>query len=178
MDVTLPWIEAALIATCIVTLGYAAYSDIRHLEVANSVSILLGTLFFPAAWSFGFDIVTVGVHVAVAIGMLALGFVLFSLGLTGGADAKLLAAASLWVGIDGLGRLLIYMALIGGLLAILVLIARGLSTSAIAGKLPWLIPGRWRDAPIPYCVAISIATVLSLPSAGLIPRLFQDAASW
>jgi len=178
METTLPWIEAALLAACLLTLLYAAYSDVRHLEVANSVSIVLVILFFPTAWIFDLDLSTVGIHIAVALGVLIVGFGLFSLGLTGGADAKMLAAASLWVGFAGLSRLLILMALIGGALAILVLIARALARSSAAERFPWLADGRWRDAPIPYCVAISIATILSLPSAGFVPSLIRDQAGW
>lgn len=165
-------------AACSATLVYAAYSDMRRLEVANSVSIVLALLFLPAALVFGLAMTDIGLHLAVGLVVLLAGFMLFSFGLTGGADAKLLAAAALWVGPGGLAHLLIFMALIGGALAVVILIVRAAAKSSAAARLPWLQEGRWRDAPIPFCVAISAAAILSLPSAGFWPTLLGERAAW
>jgi prepilin peptidase CpaA len=65
-----------------------------------------------------------GAGIAVALGLFGFGFVLHLLGVMGGGDVKLLAAAGLWAGTQYLVPLLLIMALSGGVLALVVMIAR------------------------------------------------------
>ena len=53
--------------------------------------------------------------------MLVLGFALFAAGLFGGGDAKLMAAAALWLGWSTGTSVLVFTALAGGVLAIVYL---------------------------------------------------------
>ncbi len=60
-----------------------------------------------------------------AAAVFLVGAVPFSRGLIGGGDVKLLAAATLWAGADALPPLLLLTALIGGVLALLLLTPLG-----------------------------------------------------
>ena len=59
------------------------------------------------------------------------GMVLFSLNLVGGGDAKLLAAAGLWIGYDQLVPFLLYVTIFGGALALLLLAYRRFPAGAL-----------------------------------------------
>ncbi len=87
---------------------------------------------------------------------------LFSRGLIGGGDVKLLAAAALWAGADALPPLLLLTALIGGLLALLFLTPLGRADRGAR------MPKRRRaeakshgrtGPPVPYGVAIAAAAL-------------------
>jgi prepilin peptidase CpaA len=60
-----------------------------------------------------------------AVAVFLVGAVPFSRGLIGGGDVKLLAAATLWAGADALPPLLLLTALIGGVLALVLLTPLG-----------------------------------------------------
>ena len=70
--------------------------------------------FAPAALLVGVPLPEIGVSLAVGVGMLVVGAGMFALGWIGGGDAKLMAAAALWVGLRGLAPFAIYTALAGG----------------------------------------------------------------
>lgn len=90
--------------------------------------------------------------------VLVIGYVVFAKRLMGGGDIKLLTACALWVGLDVLPDYVMLVALIGGVLAVAVWLAR----KALL-KLPKPIPKAslpriLRDGePIPYGIAIATA---------------------
>jgi prepilin peptidase CpaA len=98
-----------------------------------------------------------------AVAVFFVGAVLFSRGLIGGGDVKLLAVASLWAGADAFPPLLLLTALIGGVLALVFLTPLGarITTSRLADS----ASGgdhrlRMRHAPVPYGVAIAVAALV------------------
>ncbi len=97
-----------------------------------------------------------------ATGVLVCGWAMFAVGLWGAGDAKLMAAASLWIGPSAMGVFALGIVLIGSLLALATLLI-GLAKAARA------VPGgRWRPRllmrrlSVPYGLAIGSAAVLSL----------------
>ena len=96
-----------------------------------------------------------------AMAVFLVGAVMFSRGLIGGGDVKLLAVAALWAGADALPPLLLLTALIGGLLALLFLTPLG---ARIAARHAETAPGRSQEPrtdrpPLPYGVAIAAAAL-------------------
>lgn len=89
---------------------------------------------------------------------LAIGTFLFGRGMLGGGDVKLFAATILWFGLDGALRFLMYTALAGGALAILIILLR---------VLPWPNALRSRvrvlqaKAGIPYGIAIAAGAIIT-----------------
>ncbi len=88
--------------------------------------------------------------------MLLFGYVLFSFGLFGGGDAKLIAAAAaLWLGPAGLVSMLVITALAGGLLSLAVMswaivnMDAELRGSKLLSRLGWIRP------KVPYGYAIA-----------------------
>ncbi|RAU20945.1 pilus assembly protein CpaA [Paramagnetospirillum kuznetsovii] len=107
----------------VVALADAAVTDIRQFRIHNRVPLLL-IASFAAAFAVGFDSGAWLGHLGAGGALFAVGAVLFVLGVWGGGDAKMLPAVALWTGFDGLSRFLMVMALVGGGLAVVALLAR------------------------------------------------------
>jgi len=165
-----------LIVLCyLAALAYAAYSDLRHLEIANAVPIAIAVLFLPAAWLAPLSISEIALHAGTGAGMLVIGFIFFIRGIAGGADAKLMAAVAVWTGIEGLPTFLFVMALAGLLLALAVLLLKKTGGDArLAGLLPWIAEGTGTKAPIPYGVAISTGALFALWQSPFTTALAQQ----
>lgn len=149
----------------------AAYRDAKHLEIPNRNSIVIAIAFFPAAFLAGLAPLVVAQHMGVALTVLAVGVLLFSMGIIGGGDVKLLAAVAIWIAPADVGRLLIWMALFGGAIAGLVLLVMraGLPMPEWLRRLPWLRPGDRGSMPVPYGIAIAAAALVMLPRLPVMP---------
>lgn len=141
----------------------AAAFDIGRLRIPNFLTFGLAGLFFGAAL-LNASAVAWGSHLLAGLLVLGAGAVLFRLGMFGGGDVKLLAATSLWIGLEGLWSHLLVVALFGGVLALLLLLLR-LVVGWLRARSPALrrrplprslIPGEG----IPYGVAIAGSALL------------------
>ena len=113
----------------------------------------------PAPINLQADLITFAVSFVIC-------YLMFSFNIMGGGDAKLIMALSLWVGAAHIADFIIYFALLGGLLTLLLLIARAILPSIFtAGKLPKIFRKR---EPVPYGLAIS-SSFLILLYAGQVP---------
>ena len=111
---------------------FAAMMDLFTMTIPNRISIILVAAFLIAAPVTGMAWEQFFVHVGTGVAVLAIGIALFAFGLLGGGDAKLLAAASLWIGFDYLGQYMFMVVLMGGALSIVLLAYRGMSAAAMA----------------------------------------------
>ncbi len=144
----------------------AALSDLCTLTIPNRLSLVLIATFFPLAFLAGLPLEAIGMHLVAGLGVLVVGFILFATGTFGGGDAKLLAAGSLWIGVAQLPNFLIYVAIIGGALAVGILIYRRLPETAVVGP-DWAHRLHEKQTGIPYGIAIAGAALLSFPATEL-----------
>jgi prepilin peptidase CpaA len=146
----LPQLFGIAALTCLVA---AAIADIRAYEIPDSLSIgLLITALGYGALTPGFGWLS---HLAAVALMFGIGLFLFARGWMGGGDVKLLIAVAGWTGLSGLVGQLTGVALAGGVLALVLIIAR----RALAGRAPETLPKLFRpDAPLPYAIAIAAGT--------------------
>ncbi len=107
------------------------------------------------------------------LALLAVGYAIFALGIAGAGDGKLLAACGLWCGWEiHTVHFVIYMAIIGGVMSLLLIIGRPIGCW-IAGKtigtarIPRILE---KDAPVPYGIAIAFGFLIVLWQ-GLLPGL-------
>lgn len=108
--------------------------------------------------------------IAAMSGMFVAGYVIFALGWMGGGDIKLLTACALWTGVAALWDFMIYTALLGGVLSIVLLAGRN-GLEKLARFNPEKLPKIFRQkAPVPYGLAIAFAFVILLVQ-GKIPGL-------
>jgi prepilin peptidase CpaA len=136
------WLAGLLVLTLIA----AIVEDVSRLRISNitCAAVLIEALvaiavegFSPGLWQNA---------VALAC-VLAAGTLLFSAGLLGGGDVKLLAALAFWLDLSHLVWLVAAVFIAGGIVA-LVYIGAGLAISAARGV-------RRKDRRIPYGIAIA-----------------------
>ena len=139
----------------------AAFSDVAHYTIPNGISLALVACFAIAAPLVGLSWAATGIHVAVGLGALLLGFGLFHARMMGGGDAKLFAAGALWFGLDGLATYILGIALAGGLLCLVILAYRAIPRPV--ASVAWLRALHDRANGIPYGVAIAAGAIVALP---------------
>jgi prepilin peptidase CpaA len=134
----------------------AAVEDFRRLVIPNTIVAglcvlwplhLAATPSFTLAGSLGAG--------GCAVAVFLVGALLFSRGLIGGGDVKLLAVATLWAGPASTPALLIATAVIGGLLALFVLCSARLHVA-----ISWARSAAANSLPVPYGAAIAAAGVI------------------
>jgi prepilin peptidase CpaA len=86
------------------------------MTIPNRLTIGLAVAFVPVALLSHLSLTGWGIHLGLGLAGLVLGMILFALRFMGGGDAKLLAAASLWLGFHGFIAPFIYTAIFGGVL--------------------------------------------------------------
>ncbi|WP_417477927.1 A24 family peptidase [Maricaulis sp.] len=148
----------------VVLLLYGAFTDATRFIIPNWLTIAVAVLFPVAAVLAGIGWADAGNHLLAGLLALVLGMALFAPGWIGGGDAKLFAATALWFGWPGLAGFLIHTVLLGGVLVLVLLIARkalpmaGISPEKLDGSA--LAPA----APVPYGIAIAGGALWSLPA--------------
>ncbi|WP_062017048.1 prepilin peptidase [Aureimonas sp. AU4] len=146
-----------------VAMVVAAGTDIWRMTIPNSLVILLALAFLPYALGLGFPVAVIGLHMAAGFGLLLLGILFFALNWMGGGDAKLIAAAALWLGPGPeLLRYLLLASVLGGVLTLVLLLSRRL----VAPATGYSSIDRLLDPAngAPYGVALGIAGLLVTPA--------------
>ena len=155
-------VQALSLALFAVLLVAAAVQDLRTMRIANGIPISIAAAFvvFATAGLVSGRIPVWSVGMAMAGGALVLagGVAAFATGALGGGDVKLLAASSLFAGVDRLFDFLAITALVGGALAIAVLagapigqpagvVGRATLRARLQGRLPYgpaiAVSGLW-----------------------------------
>ena len=144
-------------------MAFAASSDFLTLTISNRVSLILVGGFVTLAVIGGVTAADVLSHLAAGCVVLVAAFSLFARGIIGGGDAKLAAAAALWLGFDHLLPYLLYASLLGGALSV------GLIWFRMAPLPDWLARHDWaqrlhgKDAGVPYGIALAAAALAVYP---------------
>lgn len=137
--------QYGLLGALALALLIAAFTDLRRRQIDNWLNggiVLAAPLWW---WANGLSLwPDVAIQLGVALAAFAVLAGLFAMRAMGGGDVKLLTALALWIEPDWFLKLLIMMALLGGVLTIVMGV--------------WHIMRRQRDKlAIPYGVAISAA---------------------
>ncbi len=159
---------AAIVVIFPLCLAYAAFSDMFTMTIPNRVSVILIASFALIAPLTGMDWITYGQHFAAAALVFAVCFALFGFGLMGGGDAKLLTAVALWFGLTmQLFDFLVYVALFGGLLTVLIVLARSDRFAVVVNRVTMFSHLTDPGLGVPYGVAIGIAGFICFPATAL-----------
>jgi prepilin peptidase CpaA len=148
-------------------LAVAAFYDLASFTIPNFLSVTLSALFLVFAAVAGLGLETLGWHLAAGLAGLVLGFTLFAFGWIGGGDAKLFAAMALWLGFADLLPYAAIASLFGGLLTVMLLMARQVPLPAALAGQGWA--ARLHDARsgIPYGVALAAGGFALLPYSAI-----------
>lgn len=158
------YLHYGLLIALAIALVFAAFTDLRRRQIDNWLNgaIVLGAPLYW--WSSGLTLYPeIAIHLAIALAVFAVLAGLFILKMMGGGDVKLLTALALWIEPTMFLKLLIIMALVGGLLTIVMGIAH--------------LMKRQRDRlAVPYGVAIAVGGLWVLGTHYL-PLAGQTAGS-
>ena len=147
----------------------AGVGDALSMRIPNWLTTLIAVAFLPMALLTAMPLADFGVHVAVGSGMFVLGFVLFSLRVFGGGDAKLLAAAGLWLGWPDLIPFLVMTAFAGGALGLavgawsLINMNSEIKQGSIFKRFGTVKPS------VPYGYAFAVGAILAFPDTWWMP---------
>ncbi len=155
-------------------LAFAALSDTLTMTIPNRVSLVLLASFAIIAPFTGMDLVTYGWHFAAGAIVFCVCFGLFAFGAMGGGDAKLLTATAVWFGLNmQLMTFLTYVALIGGLLTLAIVMLRSDRLAFVTWRVPGMDHILKPKAGIPYGIAIGIAGLICYPESPLMQYAFN-----
>jgi prepilin peptidase CpaA len=127
--------------------------------------VFLVLAFFPMALFAGLDPWSIAHHLAAGVLMLVVGVLLFIPGWLGGGDAKLMAAIGLWIGAGNLLAYTLYVALAGGLIAVVFFAVRSVPLPrALLGE-AWALRLHRHDSGIPYGLALAGGALLVYPQS-------------
>src|SRR3954466_668693 len=119
-------------------MAYAAASDLLTMTIPNKLSLALMIGFAALALGGGLSAEAIAAHVGAGALVLAIGCALFACGWIGGGDAKLAAVTSLWLGFGSLLDYFFIASVGGGVLTLIVLVARGAPLPVFALGWRWL----------------------------------------
>ena len=143
-------------------MAFAGSMDLVTMTIPNRISLaMIAGFFFITLW-IGLPTDVVVAHIAAGILVLAAGIGMFAMGWVGGGDAKLLAAAALWLGLTDLLSFLLLTGIVGSLLMLALLSYRRYPAAAL--PLPaWAVRLHRSETGIPYGIAIGTAGLLIFP---------------
>jgi prepilin peptidase CpaA len=144
----------------------AAVKDATSFTIPNRLSIALAAVFPAAALAFRMPMGEIGLHAAVGLAALVLGMAMFALRWIGGGDAKLFAAAALWLGWPAAGPFLLVTSLAGGALAVGLVGLRSIwLRPLIVGGPAWFMRLAEPGENAPYGVAIAVGALAVFPQS-------------
>jgi prepilin peptidase CpaA len=160
-----------ILMTFPVAMAFAAANDLFTMKIPNRISLALIGGFVAIAVMTRMPLESIGIHVAIALGVLAATFVLFWMNMLGGGDAKLMAAGALWMGPDHIIEFLAYVTAFGGVLAVAMLAYRSF-LPANAFPLPgWARRLHKTGEGLPYGIAIAAGGLLLFPETAFFRAL-------
>ena len=143
-------------------MAFAGAMDLLTMTIPNRISMVLIGTFVVCAVIAGLSIEQFAMHIACGAVILLIGIGMFAARLLGGGDAKLMAASAIWVGADNLMMYFLMISVLGGVLAIALLIYRRMPASAFV--LPdWAVRLHVKGSSMPNGVAIAAAALWIYP---------------
>lgn len=152
-------------------MAFAASSDLFTMTISNRLSLALASGFLLLAIVTGMSLSAIGMHLAAASLVLVIAFGFFSQGWVGGGDAKLVAATALWFGFDYLLDYMIYAALFGGVLTLILLQFRRLPLPESLARQKWIERLHNAGSGVPYGIALAAAALVVYPKTGWMPGI-------
>lgn len=152
----------SVFVTCMVVT--AMITDMTSFIIPNLLVVII-LLTYPIALFFSPVMPDWKMALLIGFGTFIIGFFLFSLKAVGGGDVKLFAVLSLFVGKPFFPEFLMQVAVLGGLLSVVLILARKMITYCTlrfgkpAGEIPRLLK---TGEPAPYGIAIGLSFLVLL----------------
>ncbi|MEM6665779.1 MAG: prepilin peptidase [Pseudomonadota bacterium] len=143
---------------------FALASDMFTMTISNRVSLGLIAGFGLMALLMGMPPGMMLDHASAGFAVLMVGFLLFWAGWIGGGDAKLAAATALWLGFPHLLDYVVMFSLYGGLLTIIIVLARAYPLPGMLTGQEWALRLHQPRGDIPYAIALGLAGLQIYPN--------------
>ena len=143
---------------------FAALKDVTTMKISNKLVLTLCGAFIIFAPIAGFAVIEIGQALGTGVLVLIGTFTLFSLGLIGGGDAKFAAATAIWLGPEGMLAFLVITMLIGGGLALGLLVFRKVPLPVSLSGQSWVSRLQAPGTGVPYALAMAPAALLVIPT--------------
>ncbi len=151
---------------------WMAASDIREFRIPNAANLTLFLLFFPTALILPQEVNWLH-HGGAALLIFAITTGFWMLGWFGGGDVKMFTALALWAGLPYLMVMMFTISLMGGLLAVVIVLLRRFAprfcpSNEVSQEIVW---PKWLNGrpSMPYGAAITCGAII----AGFHSPLFQ-----
>jgi len=154
----------------------AASSDLITMKISNKLVIVVTAAFFALAIFVQMPLQQLALHVTCAVAVLVVAFGLFAMGWVGGGDAKLAAATALWLGFAVTLPYLVYAALLGGALTLVLLAVRKHPLPKSLSKVKWIDRLHDKRSGVPYGIALAAAGLLVYSDTALFQQLTGQLA--
>lgn len=141
----------------------AMITDLRSFQIPNYLPLALVLVYPVAAFSAGLSWPPILWAFSLAGLVLVAAVIMFVMGIMGGGDGKLLAAAVLWTGQERLMEFLFITALAGGVLALVLLLFRRLPLATALDRFPAMRQLHAKKQDVPYAVAIGTSGLIVYP---------------
>ncbi|MEM1138521.1 MAG: prepilin peptidase [Pseudomonadota bacterium] len=138
----------------------AAIYDLTTMTIPNWVCGVVIVAFPMIALAAGMDLSLMANHISAGAVMLVLGIVLFSVGLVGGGDAKLIAGIAVWCGWSALFPFLLFAAIFGGVLTGFLMAFRAITLPRWMSEKSWIVRLHSVDNGVPYGIALALGGIL------------------
>jgi len=144
-------------------MALSASMDLLTFTIPNRLCVALALGYVVFAALLGVPAVDILLNVSCALAILAMTFVMFSLGWLGGGDAKLAAATALWFGFAHLLDYLFYASILGGVLTVALIQFRMLPLPQLLVRYEWIERLHRRGGGVPYGIALAAAALVVYP---------------
>ncbi|MFC4172910.1 prepilin peptidase [Microvirga sp. GCM10011540] len=142
---------------------WAGAMDLVTMKIRNEIVLFLLGTYAALAPLAGLDPIAIGWSAAAASAVLLCMFIFFGLGWIGGGDAKLASVVALWLGPEHVPTYLLYTALFGGALTLIILQFRLFALPGFCLDVFWIRRLHAKESGIPYGLAIASAAVFVFP---------------
>ena len=163
-------ISSALVFILPVLLLIAGLNDLYRMKIPNWINLAIFFSFYPVALVIGLDWGTIGLSTLIGFGVLVAGMIMFALRWIGGGDAKLFAAASIWMGPDGALAFILLSAIVGGLFCLVLMQARAWFQVIVPSLPGWGQRLMEPKGDLPYGVAIAAGGLWAYTMSNLIDK--------
>ncbi|WP_424982288.1 A24 family peptidase [Maritalea sp. S77] len=160
-----------LLAIFPIMMAFCAAYDLLTMRIPNWLSAVLIVGFLATALFAGMPWQLIGMHFVAFLIALVVCIALFIPGWIGGGDAKFAASTVLWMGMTDTVPYLLYAAVAGGVLTIIILVFRFAVNPAMLPKWQWLVKLHDKKVGVPYGIALAAAGLIVFPSTSIFAAL-------
>ena len=166
----------AILTVFPVCMLFATFYDIFTMTIPNKITLILIAAFAICAPLAGISLATALWSIGLSFVVLIIGFGLFSAGIMGGGDVKLLAASTLWFGTAFTVPYLLYASILGGVLTLGILLLRRLPVLPLfAMKFSWIERLHDKKQGVPYGAALGPAAIIVFATSGWMDFILTGA---